>query len=334
MSPSSVSAERLISNSMTPVATARLSESARPACGMRSSRSQLCGELVGQPLLLVAHQEQHRPAREIDRAVVDRALEMGSGDQPGKALAPGQEGFLRGLGDRHGEDRAHRRAHRFQRERIGGFPDQDHALRADRVGGADDGSEIAGIAHAVERHPDVAPVGPDVLQRHESLREHADDRLRIVAPGDGGQHLLRHFEHRAARRDRARRHLFHRRVAARRLGEDQRHDRPAEVERVDDELQPLGHEGVLLVAEFLQRQRLDVLDQRIGEAGDFLDLARRAAGALPAHGAIQREKSEVDSARPADFSRMISSPDSTVPPMPANVSRISAWMAKNEARME
>ena len=184
--------------------------------------------------------------------------------------------------------------------------------------------------------------GADVLQRQEPLREDADDRLRIVAPGDGGQHLLRHFEHRAAGGDRARRDLFDRRVAARRLGEDQRPDRPAEVERVDDQLQPLGHEGVLLVAEFLQRQRLDVLDQRIGEAGDFLDLARRAAGALPAHGvslfgghaAIQRENSEVDSARPADFSRMISSPDSTVPPMPAKVSRISAWMAKNEARIE
>ena len=50
--------------------------------------------------------------------------------------------------------------------------------------------------------------------------------------------------------------------------------------------------------------------------------------------AIQRENSEVDSARPAAFSRMTSSPDSTVPPMPAKVSRISAWMAKKEARIE
>ena len=50
--------------------------------------------------------------------------------------------------------------------------------------------------------------------------------------------------------------------------------------------------------------------------------------------ATQRENSEVDSARPADFSRMTSSPDSTVPPMPAKASRISAWMAKKEARIE
>ena len=59
-----------------------------------------------------------------------------------------------------------------------------------------------------------------------------------------------------------------------------------------------------------------------------------AAGAMFAHAAIHREKSEVESARPADFSRMISSPDSTVPPMPAKLSRMSAWMAKNDARME
>src|SRR5690606_38514264 len=159
-------------------------------------------------------------------------------------------------------------------------------------------------------------------------------RLRIVAPGDGGEHLLRYFEHGAAGSDSAGGGLLRCRVAARRLGEDQRPDRPAEVERVDDELQPLGHEGMLLVAEFLQRQRLDFLDQRVGEAGDFLDLARRSAGALPAHAATHRENSEVDSARPTDFSRMISSPDSTAPPMPAKVSRISAWMAKKEARVE
>ncbi len=208
---------------------------------------------------------------------------MGSGDHSGEALPPRQKGFLRSPGDGHGEDRAHRGAHRFQRERIGGFPDQDHALCADGVGGADDRAQIARIAHAVERHPDVALGRTDVLQRYKSLREDADDRLRIVAPRDGGQHLLRHFEHRAARCDRPRRHLLDGRVGLRRLGEDQRQDRPAKVERVDDELQPLGHEGVLLVAEFLQRQRLDILDQRIGEAGDFLDLARRAAGALSAH---------------------------------------------------
>ena len=67
--------------------------------------------------------------------------------------------------------------------------------------------------------------------------------------------------------------------------------------------------------------------------------ARRPSVRLPSHGtkphsATQRENSEVDSTRPADFSRMTSSPDSTRPPMPAKVSRISVWIAKNEARIE
>ncbi len=105
------------------------------------------------------------------------------------------------------------------------------------------------------------------------------------------------------------------------------------MERVDDQLQPFGEERMLLVAKFLQRQRLDVLDQRVGKAGDLLDLARgtRARGV---HAASQRDNRDVDSARRADFSRMTNSPDSTVPPMPATVSRISAWIAKNEALIE
>ncbi|TWH30803.1 hypothetical protein L611_000300000980 [Aminobacter sp. J15] len=67
--------------------------------------------------------------------------------------------------------------------------------------------------------------------------------------------------------------------------------------------------------------------------------ARRPSGRLPSrrtepHSATQRENNEVDSTRPADFSRMTSSPDSTRPPIPAKVSRISVWIAKNEARIE
>src|SRR5690606_1132727 len=105
------------------------------------------------------------------------------------------------------------------------------------------------------------------------------------------------------------------------------------IQRIDDELQPFGKERVLLVAEFLLRQRADVLDDRVGEAGDFLHLAD-APDFIAAHLATQRENKEVESARPADFSRITSSPDSIRPPMPANVSRISAWIAKNDERME
>src|SRR5690606_40013121 len=101
--------------------------------------------------------------------------------------------------------------------------------------------------------------------------------------------------------------------------------------RIDDQLQALGHESALLVAEFLQRQRADILYHGVAEAGDFLD----AAGSTSlGHFATQRENSEVESFRPADFSTITNSPDSTRPPMPANVSRIRACVAKNEARIE
>ena len=83
-----------------------------------------------------------------------------------------------------------------------------------------------------------------------------------------------------------------------------------------------------------QRLQNDSGDDRVGEAGHLLHLPDAAALALETHAATQRENSEVDSARPADFSRMTSSPDSMRPPMPAKVSRISAWIAKNEARIE
>ena len=198
---------------MTPVATARLSESARPACGMRSSRSQRRGEIVGQPLLLVAHQQEHRPAGIVDRAVVDRALEVGAGDEPGKFLPPGKELRRRRSRNRNGEDRTHRGPHRLQRERVGGLADQDQPLGADRVDGADDGAEIAGVADTIERHPDIVAGRADVFQRQIFLGEHADHHLRIVAPRDRRQHLLADFEHQPAGRDRAGRGLLHRGIA-------------------------------------------------------------------------------------------------------------------------
>ena len=115
------------------------------------------------------------------------------------------------------------------------------------------------------------------------LGEDADHHLRIVAPGDGRQHLFADFQHRPPAAT-VRAATFSTAGLPRAgLGEDQRPDRPAEIERVDDQLQSFGHEGVLLVAEFLQRQRLDVLDQRVGEAGDFLDLAGRAGAPVVVH---------------------------------------------------
>jgi hypothetical protein len=164
------------------------------------------------------------------------------------------------------------------------------------------------------------------LQIAEALLEHADHRLRIVAPRDRRQHFLADDEDLRAARLGFRGDILDRLHAARRLGEDQRSNRPALVERVDDELQALGDEQLLLVARFLHVQRADRLHFRIGKAGDFLHAAHDCA--------TQRENSEVERARPADFSRMTSSPDSTIPPSPMKVSSINSCMAKNDARIE
>ena len=121
------------------------------------------------------------------------------GDEHGARLRlPGEEGLRRRTRDGHGKDRAHRGAHGFQGERIGRLADEDDARGARRIGRADDGAEIAGIAHAVERHPGVAGSQADVGQLRQRLLEDADDHLRIVAAGDRGEHLFADFEHQPA----------------------------------------------------------------------------------------------------------------------------------------
>ena len=114
------------------------------------------------------------------------------------------------------------------------------------------------------------------------------------------------------------------------LGIDKRLDDPAEIERVDDEFQAFGQKHTLLVAELLQRQGSQILDDRVGQAGDFLDLAGPRDGAavlavvMSGHLAPQRLNRDVERARPEDRSRRISSPDCTSPPRPVKASRISS----------
>ena len=67
----------MISNSITPVATARLSESALPAIGILTSVPAGRGERRRQAGLLAAHHQEHRPAI-VGGAVVDGGGEMGA----------------------------------------------------------------------------------------------------------------------------------------------------------------------------------------------------------------------------------------------------------------
>ncbi|MCY1234218.1 hypothetical protein D9M72_467920 [compost metagenome] len=124
------------------------------------------------------------------------------------------------------------------------------------------------------------------------------------------------------------------RLALGRLGIDQRLDLPAEIERVDHQLQAFGHEGPRLVAMLLLCQRADILDDRVGEARDLLYLTHTTGAVFASvvrHCGTQRLKREVESALPGSRpssppSRMMSSPDSTRPPRPRIVSRISSWI--------
>ncbi len=253
----------------------------------------------------------------------------------GKTFPPGEERFFARPHDGHGENGAHRGPDRLEGKRVGAVAHEDDTLCAHCVHGAQNGAQIAGIADPVERHPDLAGGGFYGFKPHCLLLENTDNHLRIVTFGDGRQHLFADDENKTAGCDGARGQPLHRLIAAPRFGIEKRADRPAGIERVDHQLLSLGNEGVFAVAILLLRQRANVLDDRIGEAGDFLHLTRPAPlVVMSAHDATQRENSEVDRARPADFSRMISSPDSTRPPSPANVSRIRAWMAKKDARME
>ena len=52
----------------------------------------------------------------IGGAVADRGVEARADDAAGPGTAPGDEGLRRGLGDRDGENRTHRGAHRLDRE--------------------------------------------------------------------------------------------------------------------------------------------------------------------------------------------------------------------------
>ncbi len=67
--------------------------------------------------------------------------------------------------DRYGENGTHGCPHGLERKGIGGFADQDDPGSAGRVGGADDGAEIARVAHAVERHIGLALLRMNIPER-------------------------------------------------------------------------------------------------------------------------------------------------------------------------
>ncbi|MNL41702.1 hypothetical protein D3C87_1641240 [compost metagenome] len=164
--------------------------------------------------------------------------------------------------------------------------------------------------------------------------ENADNHLRIVATGNRREDLFGNFQNKATICHRAGGGLLDQWLALGGLGINESADFPSEFQRVYDELQAFGHEDPGRFAVLLVGKRLDILDDRVGERGNFLhlpDLAGTRLSEFVCHWETQRLKSEVDRARPRALpsipvSRMTSSPDSTVPPAPRIVSRISSWM--------
>jgi hypothetical protein len=145
-----------------PVATARFRLSASPDLRDPDQGRAGRGHVVFKPLLFIAHQEQDGFGI-LRCPVIDGTFQVSADDGSRPVSGTGLELILGQPGERNMEERPHGRAHRLDRERVGAIADQHHAGRADRIGGADDGAEIARIAHPVERDPDGCLGGIDLF---------------------------------------------------------------------------------------------------------------------------------------------------------------------------
>ena len=241
---------------MTPVATARLSESALPAIGILTSVPQSAAA-SGAALLLVAHEEEHR------RPVVGRAVVGGAGEMRADDRAPASAGasaansarLARASGTAKIEPMVARTASTENGSTVS--PTRIDARRADRVDGADDGAEIAGIAHRVERHPDVAGLRLD--RRRPAVSRCSKTPTTIC--GLSRRVILASTVSLTSstvppRGVRGRREPRDQRLPGDAARVDQRADRPAGLERVDDELQPLGDEQPARLAVLLSASAL------------------------------------------------------------------------------
>jgi len=192
-------------------------------------------------------------------------------DRSGPARPVGEEVFARALDDRQCKDRPHGGAHRLDRERVDAVADQDDATDAGGVGGADDGAEIARIAHLFQGHPGVVAIGVDIGQTRHALGEDRDDHLRIVLARDLFEDFAGDLKDLAAGVQRLANGAVEQgmRVAVLAIGEDARGN--TLIERIDDDLQAFGQEKPGLLAFLAHMQGADVLDRLVGQRGDFPD---------------------------------------------------------------
>ncbi len=143
---------------------------------------------------LAAHHQQGRQAVAHGAEILAR-LEVRADTIAPPGCGPGREALRADAGQRHVEDRAHAGAHRLVRIGIAAGADQHDAAGAHGIGGADDGAEVARIAHALQRHPHGI-VGHGLRRRlgRPALLEHAEHGLRVVLGGELAEHGLRHLQ--------------------------------------------------------------------------------------------------------------------------------------------
>ena len=145
------------------------------------------------------------------------------------------------------------------------LPTRITPLGADRVGGAHDGAEIAGIAHRFQRDPDVVAGRAGWHRRRVSRCSKTPStvcglsrRLIFSSTASLTAITLPPLAW-AVAASRCTSGWF-----ADRAGMDQRADRPAGLDRIGHQLQPLGEEQARFLAVLGERQPADFLDDRIG----------------------------------------------------------------------
>ena len=253
-------------------------------------------------------------------------IKPGADDAAGPHLAPGEELRGRGPDNGHGEDRAHGRPHRLDRIGIHAVADQDHAAAAGGIRCADDGAQIARIAHLLQRHPGRSRARQNGRQGRIDLIEHAQHGLWIVAAADFFENGMGHHDHFTAAGPRRFAGTIEDRMRPGVLADQQQARAAVLIQRLADEFQPLGEEPAGGLALLAHVQGADGLDRVIGQRGDQ---PVRHAG----HWADQRAKKLRPMARPAGpSSARASSPQSMVPPRSAVASAIRCDSDRPEMR--
>ena len=123
-------------------AIAALSDSER--IGMWAVSSHAASTSARQPLALGADHQRHRPRRRARRAAGRRA-------PPARPCGRAAPPTSRHAHDRHGEDRAHRRAHRLGAVRVGGAGPERDAAGAERERRAQHRADVARVVDAPQR---------------------------------------------------------------------------------------------------------------------------------------------------------------------------------------